>query len=159
MAGILFTDGKFTLSGVSKYAEMTGIGGKKEGDETPVETAVRETVEELFDPEEIPEGLFEDIINTIRFDNMVFKTDHTYSLFIMNFDDLNNFLILAKKHNLRSKVYDTIPSTLLQLILDRKILKSSELSHILLVPNLPLENELEFDGCFVNDIIHLKTMK
>jgi hypothetical protein len=154
MAGILFTDGKFTLSGVNKYSEMTGIGGKKKDKETPIQTAIRETVEELFEPEEIPAGLFEELYMKLIFDNMMFRSN--YSTFIMNFNDLKVFFVTVKKYELRSKVYDILPSTIEQLILERKVMKNAELRYIMLIPNTPLHTELDFDGCFVNDILDLK---
>jgi hypothetical protein len=154
MAGILFTDGRFTLSGVNKYSEMTGIGGKKKGEETPVQTALRETIEELFEPEEIPSGFFEELYTKLVFDNMMAKSN--YRTFIMNFNDLKLFFVTAKKYNLKSKVYDVLPSTIQDLILERKVVKDAELRYMMLIPNLPLHTELDFDGCFVNDIIDLK---
>jgi hypothetical protein len=154
MAGILFTDGKFTLSGVNKYSEMTGIGGKKKDEETPIQTAIRETVEELFEPEEIPAGLFEELYTRLIFDNMMFKSN--YSTFIMNFNDLKIFFVTVKKYDLKSKVYDILPSTIEELILERKVVKNAELRYMMLIPNRPLHTELDFDGCFVNDILDLK---
>jgi len=157
MAGILFTDGKFTLSGVNKYSEITGIGGKKEGEETPVQTAVRETVEELFEPEEIPSGLLEELYSKLIFDNMMVKRN--YRIFIMNFNDLKIFFITAKKYKLKSKVYDILPLTIQELILERKVVNNAELRYMMLIPNCPLHTELDFDGCFINDIIDLKPTK
>jgi hypothetical protein len=153
MAGILFTDGKFTLAGVNRESEITGIGGKKKGEETPIQTAIRETVEELFEPEEIPVGLFEELYTKLIFDNMMFKSN--YSTFIMNFDDIKVFFLYAREYNLKSKVYEILPLTIQELILERKVVKNIELRYMMLIPNRPLHTELDFDGCFVNDIIHL----
>ena len=57
MAGIMFTDKNSVLAGYSSHKlAITGIGGKKKGDETAIQTAIRETVEELFELEEIPKA-------------------------------------------------------------------------------------------------------
>ena len=136
----------------------SGIGGKRQGDETTIQTAIRETIEELFELEEIPNDLLELLHNNLTFNTVISRGG--YSTFVMDFKyDLEVIFNTLKMFPVKSRVYYELPSTLLELILERKILKSSELSHILLVPNLPLEDELDFDGCFVNDIRHLKPIQ
>ena len=64
MAGIMFTNGSLVLSGYSQHKnKLTGIGGKKENNELPYETALRETMEELFELKEIPTELYKNILN------------------------------------------------------------------------------------------------
>ena len=55
MAGIFFTDEKIFLCGYSQHKhKITGIGGKKQNNELPYETALRETLEEIFEFDNIP---------------------------------------------------------------------------------------------------------
>ena len=155
MAGILFTDGKFVLAGYSQHkSAITGIGGKAKIGETPTQTAVRETLEELFEFEEIPETLPRLLHAVLTFDNMMIRSG--YSIFIMTFNDLDLiFRTMMFVSNLKSKVYDVVPTNLNQLLMDRKIIPDAEFSHLLL---LPYKNGITIDKSLVNDIIHLKTM-
>jgi hypothetical protein len=156
MAGILFTDGKFVLAGYSQHkSAITGIGGKAKNSETPTQTALRETLEELFEFEEIPETLTRLLNGVLVFDKMLTRSG--YSVFVMTFDDLNLiFRTMMFVSNLNSKVYDVVPRNLNQLLMDRKVHPDAEFSHLLL---LPYENGITIDKSLVNDIIHLKTMK
>lgn len=155
MAGILFTDGKFVLAGYDQHkSTITGIGGKPKDGETIKQTALRETIEELFEFEEIPEALMRLLNVVLTFDSMITRSG--YSIFIMTFADLNLiFRTLLMVHNLKSKVYDVLPTCLNQLIMDRKIHPDAEFSHMLL---LPYENGVTINKRLVNDIIHLKTV-
>ena len=74
MAGIMFTDGKLVLAGYnSKHLFISGIGGKIKENETPILTAVRETVEELFELEEIPGRLLDRLYEKLTFDRLFFS--------------------------------------------------------------------------------------
>jgi hypothetical protein len=156
MAGILFTDDKFVLAGYNPHKRaITGIGGKAKHNETPTQTAMRETIEELFELEEIPETLTRLLNNAIVFDNMM--TRGGYTVFIMSFGDLD--IILRTLHmvtNLKSNVYDVLPNNLNELIMNRKVNPNAELSHILLMPYEKIEG---FSKSLINDIIHLKTVE
>jgi hypothetical protein len=155
MAGILFTDDKFVLAGYNPHKRsITGIGGKARDGETPSQTALRETIEELFELEEIPETLTRLLNYELVFDDMM--TRGGYTVFIMNFNDLDIILrSLHRVHDLKSRVYDGLPITLNQLIMDRKVNPDAELTHILLIP---CEVNLGLSKSLVNDIIHLKTV-
>jgi hypothetical protein len=155
MAGILFTDNKFVLAGYNPHKlAITGIGGKARAGETPTQTALRETIEELFELEEIPETLIRLLNVTLVFDNVMVRSG--YSIFIMNFNDLDLMIsTLHMIHNLKSRVYDNLPVNLNQLIMNRKVDSRAEFSHILL---MPYEENITLARSFVNDIFHLKTM-
>jgi hypothetical protein len=155
MAGILFTDGTFVLAGYNQHkSAITGIGGKAKNGERLKQTALRETIEELFELEEIPESLTRLLNVVLTFDKMI--TRDGYSVFIMNFDHLNLiFTTLTMVHNLKSKVYSVMPSSLTELIMTRKPDPDVEFSHLLL---LPYENGITVDKSLVEDIIHLKTV-
>jgi hypothetical protein len=154
MAGILFTDGRFVLAGYNPHKTLiTGIGGKAKPGETPTQTALRETIEELFELEQIPETLTRLLNSQLVFDNMM--TRGGYSVFIMNFVDLDIIITtLHMVHNLKSRVYDILPINLNQLIMNRKVDPMAELTHVLL---MPYEKNIYLSKSLVNDIIHLKT--
>jgi hypothetical protein len=149
MAGILFTDGKFVLAGYK--GKITGIGGKKQLNETPIETATREMVEELFELEEIPTGLLSAIIDRLEFDDLI--SWENYCTFIMDFTDLGLILGILSLFNVKSRVYKEIPVNINELIRTRLILPSAELTYILLIP---CEYNIEFDRHFLSDIYTFK---
>jgi hypothetical protein len=152
MAGILFADERFVLAGYNPFKlAITGIGGKKQGDELPTQTAVRETLEELFELETIPESLFQIIWSNLVFDTIV--STGGYNVFHMSFRDLNYIMKTLQFFNVKSRVYDILPTTLSELILNRKYYRDAELSHILL---LPREEIFQLDRSLMKDISHLK---
>ena len=148
MAGIMFTDGKHVLAGYNQHTmKISGIGGKAKEGETAVHTAIRETVEELFELEEIPAELTELLYNNLTFDDLFFKG--AYTTFIMDFRyDLEVIFNAISKFNIRSRVYSTIPQTLEQLLMTRIVAPEVEMSHLMLLPcvyNIDLSKSLLLD--------------
>jgi len=145
---MLFTDGKNVLAGYNpKKFHISGIGGKAEEGETPVRTAIREVLEELFELEEIPKGVSTMLYEKLTFDKLFFR--HDYSNFIMDFDDLKTIFKILSYFELKSRVYDTIPTTLEELLMTRKVVKEAELSHLMLIPCV---YNIGLDERFVGDI-------
>ena len=130
-AGVLFTDGTQVLAGFQPLKEepsISGFGGCREGKETIRETAFRELLEELFDPE----PTF-DIKPLIRVLKERYKKDpiikkSTYRFLILPFRELTAILALVKAIGLRSQVYTAIPTTVADLIKRRRPLPTSEIS-------------------------------
>lgn len=134
-AGCVFTDGKHILAGYQphkKHPGITGIGGHKEGEETYMETAYRETIEELFHVSTIPIGLIDKLIRKMTPKNIKMKKG--YVLVSFDFEDLHQFLRLCKKSGLRSPLYKTIPKTLLETIQLRGTDLKAEISSLCLLP-------------------------
>lgn len=148
MAGILFTDGKFVLAGINQVEDISGFGGKKIGTETPVVTAIREVLEELFEIEPTHQ-LIDIIIDKLQFDHLISRD--SYSMFVMNFHDLETICDAVMKSLIKSPLYDRMPLNVMDLMMDRKggIIKEVFL--------LPARINLDFDGCFMNDIYAFKT--
>jgi 8-oxo-dGTP pyrophosphatase MutT (NUDIX family) len=153
MAGIMFTDGKFVLAGYNpKKCHISGIGGKAEEGETPIQTAIRETLEELFELETIPEELKTVLYENLTFDTLFFTSD--YTTFVMDFRyDLEVFFEVISKFDVRSRVYSTIPQTLEQLLMTRIVVPEAELSHLMLIPCV---YNIGLDENFVQDIYTFK---
>ena len=148
MAGILFTDGKHVLAGYNQHTmKISRIGGKAKEGETAIHTAIRETVEELFELEEIPQELIELLYNNLTFDDLFFKGG--YTTFMMDFNyDLEVFFNSMTNFELKSKVYDTLPESLEDLIMTRKVCPTAEMSHLMLLPcvyNIGLDDSLLLD--------------
>lgn len=137
-AGVLFTDGSDVLAGFQLLKEspsISGFGGSREGKETIRETAFREVLEELFEPN--PDPTF-DIKPLIRLLKERYKKDPilrkgSYRFLILPFRELTAILALVKAIGLPSQVYTTIPTTIADLIKKRKPLPTSEISTIMLL--------------------------
>jgi hypothetical protein len=152
MAGILFTNRTMVLGGYKMEKQyITGIGGKMYKGETPCVTAVRETIEELFEFERIPSQLLQNLYNVLIFDNVM--AYRGYSTFIMDFQELDKIFTEVGKFELKSKCYQNIPKNLIELIMTRIPSNTIELSHLALIP----AEAYAIDRHFVSDIQTFKT--
>ncbi len=136
-AGCVFTDGKHILCGYQPHKKkpgITGIGGHKEGEETYLQTAYRETIEELFHVTNttIPVGLIDTLIRTLRPKKIKMKKG--YVLVTFDFTDLQLLLKLCKKAGLRSPLYRRLPKNLLETIQLRDSNPKAEISSLCLLP-------------------------
>jgi len=152
-AGAFFTDGKLVLCGYQKN-NISGFGGKKElTDKTYVETAIRETLEELLDIKPDKEIIY--LINLNILHRMLF-VQNNYNMLIYTFHDLEMILHLLNKKNITSKLYDVFPLTISELIFNRKIDTNSEISQLCL---LPLKENILINNDFINDINYVLAQK
>jgi hypothetical protein len=154
-AGSVFTDGKLILAGYQPKKRkpfISGIGGGKEAGETYRDTALRETLEELFEFKEIPEKLKQDITTSIIPEKIL--QSHTYIMVVYNFQSLEKMLQLVKKHKMVSPLYDTIPTTLVDLLFKRKLgAGTPEISHLALLPLLKHPQGIPLvDAYFIEDM-------
>ena len=155
MAGILFTDGTMCLAGYNQHRFcISGIGGKAKDGELVYQTAVRETLEELFELEEIPDACMSIICSSLKF-NTVMSVPN-YSTFIMSFNDLDKILLFVRMFQVKSRVYSEIPGTITELLLNRKTHENAEFSHLAL---LPCTYNLALDRHLLNDIYAFKNVK
>ena len=150
----MFTDGQTMLVGYKQSTnKITGIGGKSNRIELLTKTAVRETLEELFEFEEIPNQLLQTVHAELVFDKAICYGN--YTTYIMTFVDLHKIFEILMLFDLKSKVYDTIPTGLLTLISRRKANSEAELSHLML---LPCVENIEIDRCILSDIYRFKNL-
>jgi hypothetical protein len=134
-AGCFFTDGRYVLAGYQQNKttpRISGIGGAKQDGESPADTAIRETIEELFNIDYIPTIVLTDIKINLPPQN-VFK-NHSYRLITYTFTDLDQLLKILNKHQMKSPLYNTFPTNFQELLFTRKIDKNSEISHLALLP-------------------------
>ena len=132
-AGTIFTDGRLILAGYQPHKMyISGIGGSKKPHETYTETALREMLEELFEINKIPGPLISDIVNTVKPQKVL--QNKQYVMLVYTFTDLDRILELLSKYDLSSRAYDTIPTTLLELLFSRKFHEKNEISHLCLLP-------------------------
>ena len=129
-AGCMFTDGIRVLAGhQTKTGKIGGFGGKTEGSENRIQTALRETIEELFGVEDVPAELISKLPisqNYIEYPE--------YTCFVYNFEDLQTFIRRAGRYITSSPMYQVFPTTVWELIQNRMLFDSSEVGELYLIP-------------------------
>ncbi len=151
-AGCVFTDGKHVLAGYQPHKmkpSITGIGGHREGEETYLQTAYRETIEEIYNVtnSQIPIGLIDKLTRTLVPTKIKMKKG--YVIVTFTFEDFKVFLTLCKKSGLRSPVYATMPKTLMDVIQGRSYDLRAEISTFALLPVVKSHQKLKH---FVNPL-------
>jgi hypothetical protein len=114
-------------------------------------TAIRETLEELFEFKNIPKAFIEEIMRTISPQRIM--KNGTYVLIQYDFDDLVEILRLIKRKRMSSPIYKKIPDSLINLILTRIVDNNSEITHLALLPLVP---QLKIDKNLIDDIPIIK---
>ena len=151
-AGCIFTDGRYILAGLqgTDTRFLSGFGGKALEGETSIDTAIRETLEELFHIQEIPAQ----VIRTISIESMPqrYLQNGTYTILVYRFEDLYDWGLILSKSNLKSPLYDIIPLNISDLLFKRKQVEGTEIKCLSL---LPLQNGLIISSHFLEDIAFL----
>jgi NUDIX domain len=150
-AGCLFTDRKTVLAGwqpKKSPPRVSGIGGKREEGEAPIDTAWRETIEELLGLSDIPPSLLEAIKSSVvPVDRMEKKG---YVIFIYSYYMMERALELCAAEFSESPLYPGgMPLTLAELIFHRIAKESEEITTLCL---LPVCKGLMIDKYFLKDI-------
>lgn len=148
--GCLFTDGRLVLAGWQKDT-VSGLGGKAAAGEIPIETAWRETLEELFDMSYTAIRVLLPII-TSHIQPSRSIQDAYYTSFVYTFKDLEKALSILKTYHVVSPFYRIFPISVAELVIRRKALKSAEVSTLALVP---LVARLNIAPDFVRDLAAL----
>jgi len=152
-AGCVFKSTHHILAGYQpkkKTPYISGIGGKKEAHESFMDTALRELVEELLEANPTPE-LIQDIKVSVTPTKVV--QNGSYILVLYTFESLISILKLLKRHAVNSPLYDTVPETLIDLLLKRKISSKSEISHLCILPLVEHDRKNPFvDPYFIKDM-------
>jgi hypothetical protein len=151
MAGCLFTNYSHVLAGLQNKC-LSGLGGKMRFTEIAIETAWRETIEELFGfhPNFIKDRMRE--LCTIR--PLKVLVDSKYVCFVYTFKDLEKALSILKKNHPISPFYRYFPMTVHDLVLNRRDFprQSYEVGALAI---LPVSSDLTLDPEFQNDLARL----
>ncbi len=146
-AGCMFTNGNVVLAGYqTKKGDITisGLGGNREEGESYIETALRETVEELFDIKEVPSKLLEDLKGALKPLSIKGKEVDGWGIYVTvvyTFEHLLTLLKYAKKARIKSSVYETFPTTVSDLLLQRRTSKGSSPPEIEYLTIIPIESD------------------
>jgi hypothetical protein len=160
-AGAIFTNGTHILAGYQpnkKRPFISGIGGKMEPAETFIETAIRETIEEVLGVNVVPPKLIHDVINSVKWKRLI--QNDGYAIVVYTFEDLFNILKICVVHIKNSPIYKKIPTNLEELLFKRIPLKRSEISQLCLLPVVKHLCSSPFvDNNLLKDIILLQGSK
>ena len=145
-AGCMFTDGIRVLAGYqTKTRKIGGFGGKSQPGESRTETALRETIEELFGILDVPAELIKKLPisqSTIEYAE--------YTCFVYNFDDLQTFIRRAGRYINSSPLYAVFPTTVWELLQNRIFSDSAEVGELYLIPT---ECEYTMSRSFERDLM------
>jgi hypothetical protein len=107
-------------------------GGARDSHEDVIQGALREAVEELFHVSDVDPRL----INRL---SLICKPITTivqggYVIVVYDFHTLTTFLKIVCQYDLYTPLYDELPLTVSDLILNRRVHPKAEISHLVLVP-------------------------
>lgn len=153
-AGCLFHDKISFLAGFQrKQQRWTSFGGKKYPHEKAFETAMRETIEELFEIRITQQTLAKLIC---RIPLSLPTQDGTYIYYKYNYKVIFEIIDVLKEDNYSSSLYESWPRTLIELIQTRKFCEACELQKIQLFYSSEIQDMyFAFDKFFLNDIRNL----
>ena len=152
-AGVLFTDTVTALAGTQRRKKnLSGFGGKREpADKDWLDTAWRETAEELLGWDNVSRALLHTFRTTLPIRNV--HESAGYVIVQCSFETLNHFLCICARQE-PSPLYNRNPLTLLELILDRDPNAYGEIGGLALLPVSP--NPCVIDRLFQGDLARCK---
>jgi hypothetical protein len=160
-AGCMFFNDQFVLAGYQPRKQkpfLSGLGGKREGEETYDITALRETIEELFELQTVPLEWITAIQEKVPSKGTVKNGD--YIIVLYSFEDLQQILQILQEKGAVSELYSEFPVNLQSLLFHRKQLQyPAEISHLALLPFVNHSSDTPFvSHSFVKDmrLLHQK---
>ena len=153
-AGCIFHNKTHILAGYQPNKHnpvISGIGGKREQNETVYQTAFRETLEELLDYTENNAALLAELEKSLIPKNYI--ENNGYISLLYSFEDLVTLLNICFTFKIRSPYYTLFPLDLVSLTFNRTPLPSAEISHLVILPLITIRNTINIlDIDFINDI-------
>ena len=150
-AGCIFTNGTHIIAGYQPNKPnpcISGLGGKKEEGETVLQTAIRETIEELFGFYDFPEI----VLKVCLLEPMQVFHNGKYGMVVYSFCDLEKILVIVKESGKVSPLYAEMPVSLNDLLFLRMEGKA-EISHLCVLPLLKHEKKYPFiEPYFLKDL-------
>lgn len=130
-AGCLFIQGSTVLAGYNpKYKLWSGIGGKIQPNESIKQAAYRETIEELFGLTP-SDAIIEECIQTFEFKELFVRNN--YAFIQLPIDSFIHIIYILRAHNYKSPYYNHLPTTVAELVNQRKTGPDQEITELKLV--------------------------
>ncbi len=159
-AGVAFITNTHILAGYQPHKSeptITGIGGKREGGELYLQTALREAVEEIFHISNVDSRLIKHLSRVCKPITTIVQGG--YVIVVYDFHTLTTFLKIVSTYDLYTPIYDEMPLTVSDLILNRRVHPKAEISHLVLVPlvhHSPIGPFIHHE--FLADMAQIKTI-
>lgn len=136
-AGCMFVGTHHVLIGLhstrKSEVRISGLGGKKEGNESWYATAIRETVEELFHVSTVPTSLII-ALERIRPSYVFFDSVSRYVCIVYTLRDLPQFIGICRRF-LHSPLYSPFPLSVDDLLYKRTMNTEAEIMQLVLWPH------------------------
>jgi hypothetical protein len=138
-AGCLFHNETHALIGIHSrhqkhgHVRMCGFGVKREADEPWWQTAFRETVEELLEPERISFNLYHALASNMSPQRIIYDEETEYVALVFSLADVGTFLRICASY-ISSPLYRTFPRSLEDLMFGRLVLEDAEIADVVLWP-------------------------
>ena len=133
---------------------ISGIGGKRELRDTSfLYTGLREFLEEIFaiEPTTSYIELIQEHVTPLRIVELGGYINIVYS-----FTDLETILSILNAKGVTSRLYDTFPLSLNDLIFSRKVTEEQEITHLAILPRVSTHGEGPFVGReFIKDMKYI----
>jgi hypothetical protein len=159
-AGVLFTDDTYVLAGsqnIKKTLYISGIGGKKENNETYMDTALREMVEEIFDIQ--PSHIDLELLKKKFKPKMVFQVK-TYITVVYTFIDLQNIANFLNNRGFQSRLYNIFPLSVDDIVKERITCFNTEIYKLHLIEFAKRENYPKtVHTDFIHDLVKYKAIQ
>jgi hypothetical protein len=153
-SGCIFTDGKHILGGYQKKGSqsyISGIGGKTKDEESYIQTAIREMIEEILEAKDVPPKLIKIIEETVQ-PGHIYR-NRFYINVVYSFEDLVNILKIIHKNGIKTNLYKSFPKTINDLVFNRIIPNSAEITHLCILPLVKHDLDYDFvDLSFITDM-------
>jgi hypothetical protein len=147
-AGCLFIQQGYALVGYSqKYKHYSGFGGKQNVAETPIQTALRETAEELLGIEPTKAEI-EHLGKLLEHKKLI--TRNNYAFLVLKIDDISVFSNVFGVR--QSPYYKTIPKNCSRFILERNPTETAEITEMKIIKVVSATNG-DVDNEFIEDCI------
>ena len=147
-AGCLFIQKGYALVGYSqKYKHYSGFGGKQNAGETHIQTALRETAEELLGIDPTKTEL-DQLVKILEDKKLI--TRNNYAILVLTIDDISVFSTVFGARV--SPYYKTIPKNCSRFILERNPTETAEITEMKIIKVVSASNG-DVDNEFIEDCI------
>lgn len=158
-AGILFTNNNTVLVGYKIIDDkwlVSGFGGKRNKDEQYYETAIRETLEELYEVT-VTKEMIEYVARRLKITTAI--NNNGYILIICKLNKMNEFILAGVNAICYTPVYDNLPYSVTELIGKRKDRFYSEFHYLGLMSIsmiISKTSPVEIDPNLISDMKYIK---